>query len=307
MHDRKRLRAEIVDALEEQIAVIDREGVIVDVNAAWTRFGADNGLPSGQAVVGTNYLDVLRTAASSGDTLAADAARGILDVIEARLASFQFEYPCHSPEKRRWFMMHVTSLGHRRQGLFVIAHTDITARKLAEERAEHLALHDPLTGLANRRYFDERLDVGLRRSRRNHSPLTLVEVDIDHFKAYNDAHGHLGGDQCLAKIGAALQEAGKRPGDLAARLGGDEFALILEDTDAAAAADIIASIREDVHAMGLTYGAHGRATVSIGAVSVTPDGKHSERTLLETADRALYHAKQTGRDRVVHLRGDEIS
>lgn len=305
MHEREQLRAEIVDALEEQIAVIDREGVIVDVNAAWIRFGAENGLASGQAAVGTSYLDVLRTAAAAGDMLAADAAQGIHDVIEARLGSFQFEYPCHSPEKRRWFMMRVTPLRHRRKALFVIAHVDITARRLAEEKAEFLALHDPLTGLANRRYFDERLDSGLRRSQRNDTPLTLVEIDVDHFKAYNDAHGHPGGDQCLARIGAALRAAGKRPGDLAARLGGDEFALILEDTDAEAAADIIASIREAVDAMNLSYAPQGRATISVGAVSVTPDGRHSDQTLLEAADRALYQAKQAGRDRVVHLRGDE--
>ncbi len=305
MRDRDQLRAEIVDALEEQIAVIDHEGAIVDVNTAWIRFGAENGLASGRAVVGTSYLDVLRAAAASGDVLAAGAAQGILEVIGGTRASFQFEYPCHSPEKQRWFMMHVNALGDHREPLFVIAHSDITARKLAEERAEYLSLHDPLTGLANRRYFDENLDKGVRRSRRKSSPLTLVEIDIDHFKAYNDKHGHPIGDQCLAKVGTVLQGVAQRPGDLAARLGGDEFALILEDTDAAAGTDIITRIREAVNALDLSYGQHKRATLSIGAVSITSGNRHSGQELLEAADRALYQAKKAGRDRVVHIQGDE--
>ena len=233
MRDRAVLHELVVDSLEEQIAVIDETGAIVDVNSAWKKFGIENGLAQDSAGAGANYLEVLRAAVAGGDELATDAARGISDVMSGRAASFSCEYPCHSPVERRWFAMRVARLQGGLERLFVVSHHDITRRKLAEERAEHLALHDELTGLANRRLFGRFLGEEIRRGARNQSPVGVVAFDLDGFKEYNDVLGHLAGDRCLAGVAGVLAAHARRATDLAARLGGDEFALILGNTDLA--------------------------------------------------------------------------
>jgi diguanylate cyclase (GGDEF)-like protein len=289
----------VVNSLEEQIAVIDEAGAILDVNLAWTEFGADNGLSAKYAWVGRNYLEVLSASSAAGDSLAGEAARGIQEVVAGERASFYLEYPCHSPQEKRWFIMRVTRLKDDARRLFVITHQNITARKLAEERAEHLAMHDVLTELANRRYFNLFLGNEMRRSIRNRSPISLLEIDVDHFKDYNDALGHLAGDRCLAGVARALRAFARRPGDLAARLGGDEFALILGDADAAEAQRIAQAILAAVEDLKMVFGASRQVSVSVGLVSLIPDERHDENFLLQEADKALYRAKVSGRNRVV--------
>ena len=300
MLDRHTLHTMVIDSLDAQIAVIDRDGVIVDVNAAWNAFGKENGISGTSAAVGSNYLKVLEAASVSGDRLAVEAAGGIREVVEGKRSAFSCEYPCHSPECRRWFMMRVTPLEGSGGTLFAISHHDITKRKLAEERAEHLAHHDALTGLANRRCFDRFLDEVLRRDLRNGTPVGLILIDVDRFKAYNDTLGHLAGDRCLEEIGRVLQRHARRPDDLAARLGGDEFAMILGDTGIAALERIASAICGEAEALGLHYGgAEERVTLSLGGVSAHPKRGQRAGTLLEAADRALYRAKSAGRNRVV--------
>jgi diguanylate cyclase (GGDEF)-like protein len=299
--DRTALHTLVFDSLEEQIAVIDQAGAIVDVNSAWTNFGIENGLSSGFACVGGNYLEVLHASTASGDHLAAEAARGIQDVFSGKCASFHFEYPCHSPEEKRWFMMRVTGLKGGSRSLFVISHHNITQRKLAEERAEYLALHDPLTGLANRRYFSQFLGNEMRRGIRNRSAISLIEFDVDCFKDYNDTLGHPAGGQCLVNVSQALQAFCRRPGDLAARLGCDEFALILGDTDFAESQKIGNAIRTAISDLNLVYGGSRQMTISLGVASVIPDRHQPEEYLLQEADKALYGAKSAGRNRVAHV------
>lgn len=289
----------VFDSLEDQIAVIDRAGIIVDVNPAWTRFGVENGLAADYVCVGRNYLEVLAAAGASDDASAREAARGMLEVIGGARDSFYFEYPCHSPERKRWFMMRMTCLKDDSRTLFVVSHQDITRRKLAEEQAEHLAMHDPLTGLANRRYFDLFLATEMRRSARNRSAISLIELDVDHFKDYNDELGHLAGDQCLVNVAQALQRFARRPGDLAVRLGGDEFALLLVDTDFAEAQKIAEAILKSIIDLGMVFGGSRNITVSAGVAALGLDGLQ-QATLLQDADNALYRAKRAGRNRVVH-------
>ncbi len=298
MQDRYVLHTLVFDSLEEQIAVIDQAGEIIDVNSAWTAFGVKNGLSSKVAWVGRNYLKVLR-AAATGDELAAQAAQGISDVLSGHRSEFRFEYPCHSPEEQRWFMMRMVVLKGDGLRMFVISHHDITQRKLAEEHAEHLAMHDPLTGLANRRYFNDFLKNETRRCTRNQSTISVVEVDIDYFKDYNDELGHLAGDRCLVDIGKVLLGFSRRPADLAARLGGDEFALILGDTDSAESHRIADEIRNAISDLNLVFGGSRQVTVSIGVASVIPSKWQICDFLLREADKALYSAKLAGRNRVV--------
>ena len=299
MQDLNALHTLVINSLDEQIAVIDQAGTILDVNFAWTQFGGENGLSSKYAWEGRNYLEAL-SAAASGDKLAAEAGQGILDVVSGKSASFYFEYPCHSPDEKRWFMMRVTRLKDDSRSLFVISHQNITQRKFAEERAEHLAMHDPLTGLANRRYFNLFLNGELRRSIRNRSAISLIELDVDYFKDYNDEFGHLVGDQCLANVGQTLLAFSRRPSDLAARLGGDEFALILGDTDSAESHKVAEAILKAISDLRMVFGESRQVTVSVGVASVIPQEQHNEDFLLQEADKALYRAKLAGRNRVMH-------
>ena len=294
--DRAALGPLIVDSLEEQLAVIDAAGTIVEVNHAWMQFGLENGIAADSAGAGRNYLQVLRDAAAGGDELAEDAARGIADVIAGARAVFRLEYPCHSPDQKRWFTMCVCALRGGPGGLFVVSHHDITQRKLAEERAEHLALHDELTGLANRRQFGRFLGEEIRRGARNKTPIGLVALDLDGFKEYNDARGHVAGDRCLGSVASVLAAHARRATDLAARLGGDEFALILGNTDLAGAGRIAHAVRDDVAALRIGY--RGRKlTISAGYASVVPGAAQTEQGLMQEADKALYAAKSAGGNR----------
>lgn len=294
--DRAALGALIVDSLEEQLAVIDAAGTIVAVNRAWTRFGAENGLSPETAGAGRSYLQVLRAASASGDALAEEAARGISEVIGGARAAFHHEYPCHSPDQKRWFVMRVAAL-QGGGGLFVVTHHDITQRKLAEEHAEHLALHDALTGLANRRHFSRFLGEEIRRGARNRSPVGLVAFDLDGFKEYNDALGHVAGDRCLASVAGVLAAYARRATDLAARLGGDEFALILGNTDLAGAGRIAHAVRDDVAELQLGDGGARKLSISAGYTSAISGAAQTEESLFQEADKALYAAKAAGGNR----------
>ena len=182
----------------------------------------------------------------------------------------------------------------------MISHHNITSRKLAEERAERLAMYDSLTGLANRRYFNQFLNREFQRSIRNRSAISLVEVDVDHFKEYNDELGHPAGDQCLVNVGQALLALSHRPSDLAARLGGDEFALILGDTNAVGSQKIAEAVLKTITDLGMVFGESRLISVSVGVASMIPYERQNEDYLLQEADKALYRAKAAGRNRVVH-------
>lgn len=161
---------------------------------------------------------------------------------------------------------------------------------------------DGLTGIANRRYFDVALNRELRRAQRLGGQLSLLLTDIDSFKAYNDHFGHQQGDACLTTVAKALAEMLKRPADVAARYGGEEFAAILPDTTAEQARALANSIREHVASLNLKQAPSAvrpHVTLSIGVASMDKDRLNEPEALIEAADKALYAAKRSGRDRVV--------
>ncbi|MBK8727658.1 MAG: diguanylate cyclase [Holophagaceae bacterium] len=163
------------------------------------------------------------------------------------------------------------------------------------------AFVDGLTGIANRRRFDEALAQAWALGVRQRSPVGLVLLDVDHFKAYNDAYGHPAGDGCLSAVARALAGAMPRVSDLVARYGGEEFVVLLPGTDFEGARAVAETLRRAVEAMGLPH-AHSSAadhvTVSLGAASCLPHLKLVSAALVEAADEALYRAKQAGRNRV---------
>lgn len=165
---------------------------------------------------------------------------------------------------------------------------------------QQLTLLDPLTGLTNRRGLDLRLDEELRAARRDGQALTVILVDVDNFKQYNDSAGHLQGDECLRRIGQLLGSTCRRPRDLAARFGGEEFVIVLPGTSHSGAMLFAKGLRRTLHQLALPHPAHdGRqcVTISGGITTAIPDSKTTLESLLSRADAALYTAKSLGRDR----------
>lgn len=158
---------------------------------------------------------------------------------------------------------------------------------------------DGLTGLSNRRYFDEYFETEWRQAAREGQPLALLLVDIDHFKQYNDTYGHLAGDQVLREVAQAVQRAFQRPRDLVARLGGEEFVVVLPQTSRENVAALAARAVGAVEALDLRHissPVSARLTVSVGAAGCLPGREDRRLVLLDTADKALYAAKHAGRN-----------
>jgi diguanylate cyclase (GGDEF)-like protein len=165
---------------------------------------------------------------------------------------------------------------------------------------EELAYHDTLTGLKNRRVFDEQLDRLWDRGVDQHRSLAILMVDIDHFKAYNDGAGHQAGDQTLRRVAQTLQSLVTRPLDVLARYGGEEFALVSCDVDSSQAEILAEQMRLAVAALAIKHegAAGGPVTISIGVAVVQPSSERRARGALQLADQALYEAKVRGRNRV---------
>ncbi|MBB3225531.1 diguanylate cyclase (GGDEF)-like protein/PAS domain S-box-containing protein [Luteibacter sp. Sphag1AF] len=186
---------------------------------------------------------------------------------------------------------------------------DISERKQTEHKLlalqkelEDMSFKDGLTGIANRRRFDTVLDHEWADARRSREPLSLIMLDIDFFKQYNDHYGHLQGDACLRQIGALLSGAATRPRDFYARFGGEEFAMVLPETDEASAHAVAARCRELIARAGIVHEASPqgmRLTVSIGVATAVPGRNDGHLAFLDLADRRLYEAKQRGRDQIV--------
>jgi diguanylate cyclase (GGDEF)-like protein len=182
--------------------------------------------------------------------------------------------------------------------LFVLAVTLFLAREIrrraeAEDKLEELATTDSLTGLRNRRKFDEAIELEWRRAVRYETPLSLLMIDADHFKAYNDTYGHQAGDQVLVGIAICISDSVQRAGDCAARYGGEEFAVLLPGQATADAMTVAESIRRKVQGWSDDPVI---STVSVGIASITPTVAMDWPAFVNAADKALYAAKAAGRN-----------
>jgi diguanylate cyclase (GGDEF)-like protein len=183
---------------------------------------------------------------------------------------------------------------------------EVTSRlQRLNDELRRLAILDELTGIPNRRYFNLLLAQEWSRAAREVQPLSLVLIDVDAFKGYNDRYGHPAGDACLARIAQALHALTRRPGDAVARIGGEEFAVLLVHTAGHGAGVVAETLRSAVEGLGLEHAGsgYGRVTISLGVASTIPDRGSRPERLLAAADRALYEAKAAGRNRVVEFRG----
>jgi diguanylate cyclase (GGDEF)-like protein len=177
------------------------------------------------------------------------------------------------------------------------------ARQLREanEALERLSIMDELTGVANRRHFNRTLDEEWSRTLRNRPFLSLILIDVDCFKAYNDTCGHQAGDECLRRVAESIRGVLKRPTDLLARYGGEEFAIVLPDTKAEGAVALAETMRRAVHDLNVPHprsSAGDRVTISLGVATGDTVWPHDPRELITAADQALYQAKHEGRNRV---------
>ncbi len=173
--------------------------------------------------------------------------------------------------------------------------------KDVEEHLSNLAVHDGLTGIYNRRYFDETLAREWKRTMREKAPLSLIMLDIDYFKKYNDTYGHQAGDECLRQVATTISGALRRPADMAARYGGEEFVVVLPNLKLEDSAKFGETIRAKIEALKMEHkqsDANPFITVSLGIASVVPSSISSYEELVGAADKALYSAKNKGRNRV---------
>lgn len=176
---------------------------------------------------------------------------------------------------------------------------ELRLRHRAERELAQLAATDELTGVANRRMLDQTLRHEWFRAQRSGQPLSVMMIDADHFKAFNDRHGHQAGDQVLRELAKVITANVRRPADLVARYGGEEFSVILAETDSAGAQQIAEQIRQAVENLPWVEGAERAMTVSIGIATWTSASEMTLEQLLFAADKALYQAKEGGRNRVV--------
>jgi diguanylate cyclase (GGDEF)-like protein len=255
-------------------------------------------------VPGTHFRDILQAAIERGEQIGRpqqDGEKWIEEIVAT--LSVEGDEEVHLFDGR-WLEVRTRPT---KDGSSMVVVSEVTRTKEAEgalrvmaDQLQLLAATDSLTGLANRRTFDQTLDRELARSQRTGTPLSVALIDIDHFKAFNDLYGHPAGDRCLKVVADCLRQTLKRPTDLAARYGGEEFVAILPDTTEDGAFAIGDDLRLTLKSRYLEHAASARGivTASVGIAASMPGDAITPLELLSRADEALYAAKRAGRDRI---------
>ena len=289
----ERLRT-IVNSMAEGLLIIEASGRIQFTNPACDGYlGYAPEELAGRHIadllnplVAQEYLDYFARYAASPDTAHSHGTREVI------IRHKQGKSVCMDLTLTPMFL---------RQPLFIGLLHDITHHKLSEDALQRAAMVDPLTQLANRRHFDSFLEKEWQRATRTGAPLSLMVLDVDHFKLYNDNLGHAAGDVCLQQVAHAIADHALRGTDLAARYGGEEFVLLFAETDAAAAGALAESVRAHIEALQLPHPKSPTSpwiTVSIGVATMQPQQGDAIEALFVAADRAMYVAKEEGRNQV---------
>lgn len=298
--DNKNVLSQAMKEMSDGLAMFNPEGRLVFCNDQY-RAAFPRSAHARQP--GAHIADIVRAVVRNGERIdvSPDVSEDWIETSAAQLfATRDTEIPMFDG---RWLSLR-TRLAADGAALVVVS--DITAMKHSEERLKQLALKmkgladtDALTGIANRRVFDEAISEEFVRARRSDTPLSLLLIDVDQFKAYNDTYGHLQGDKCLRTISEVLRSIAKRPCDLVARFGGEEFAILLPGTDREGALRLAETLRSTLHRRAIPHSQSCKAivTVSIGVANIS-DMFSAPTELVEAADQALYAAKNHGRDRV---------
>ena len=281
----------IVNSMDQGLLIVEASGRIQYANPACDRYLGCKP----EDLVGRRLADLLEQTDVQADAVADQAIGQGTREVNIR----------HHDGSLRAMDLTVTPLTlppmHAESGLFVALLHDITHHKQSEDALQRAAMLDPLTKIANRRQFDACLEKEWQRAIRNAQPLSLVVLDVDHFKLYNDTLGHAAGDACLQQVAQALQCHAARPTDLAARYGGEEFVLLFGETPLDAATRLAEMIRSAVEALQLPNPRSPSSpwlTVSVGVATIVPTQLDEIENLFVCADRAMYAAKAGGRNRV---------
>jgi diguanylate cyclase (GGDEF)-like protein/PAS domain S-box-containing protein len=295
---------QLMEMLAIPVFVLDTTSRVIIWNRACERL---TGVPAAE-VIGTrehwrSFFDEQRPTLADLLILERGGDVAQLHPRQGAAAHLSAESWCDMPRvgKRRYLAADASPIFDERGKLSAVVQTlrDMTEEKQAQLALEQLATRDGLTGLANRRCFDETLHAEWARALRQRQPLSLLMVDVDNFKAYNDANGHLGGDECLKRIATAVSSE-MRANDLVARYGGEEFAVILPGQSLKGAATVAERIRTRVEQLQvpnrMAPGEH--VTVSIGAATALASPENNASDLVAIADAALYRAKHMGRNRI---------
>ena len=268
--------------------ILDLEGSVVFANAAWRGAYAECRAWDWTKF---NYLDVCETSARHGDEIASRVLSGLQGVVDGAAEEFECEYPCHSPDGERWFVLRVSRVSDGPKVLLPMLHFDVTERRQREQQLRRESIEDPLTGILNRRGFEQRSAVSWAEAQRRGESVCVAVADLDGFKALNDLHGHAVGDECLRRVGALLSGCSRRPLDVLARMGGDEFCLLLARCTRSyvegALGDVCRAIREGAPASELG--------LSVGALFIEDARAFSLDEALRRADDLLYEAKAARR------------
>ena len=310
--ERKELEQALVDSrnelnqvlteMSDGLARFDEAGRLTFCNE---QYRAMFPLTGSLRVSGALLSDILLAAVGLGEQLDVPP-----DKVDSWVASVMTSLTKGGEEEVRLFdgrWLHVRTAPLASGGATVVV-SDITTIKRAEmsllamtEQLKILADTDGLTGIANRRSFDAQLQTEVARARRSSQHLSLIMVDIDRFKSFNDLYGHPAGDDCIKRIAAVLKAGAKRPGDVVARYGGEELALILPNANEKGGFELAESLRKTVQALGIPNkgSEKGMVTISLGVATLGPHEEISQTTLLDRADEALYIAKDAGRNRVM--------
>lgn len=222
-----------------------------------------------------------------------------LSLLEAQVNELQNNLHAHLERQRSDELAMAASRDH----LAELVEARTAELKAANQSLEALSRHDPLTGLANRRHFDELKEVEFRRAIRHKTPLAVLMCDVDFFKIYNDTYGHMLGDECLKQVAEALRGVFGRSGELVARIGGEEFVVMLPNVDLDQANAAAQRLREGLAEREIPHGGSQVSpylTLSIGVAELDPETMDHFDLLLQRADQALYRAKRQGRDRVAN-------
>ena len=280
----------LLDALPDATAVLDRDCTIVAINHAWRMFTVDIGGDLQSTGIGVNYLAVCERAAAAGSSEASAVATGLAAVLQGETVEAEFEYACPSPAVGRGFAIRITPIGEPRGGLLV-SHLNISRRKLAEDDLLCRASQAPLTRLANRERFLERMVDALtpHPGRPLTPPVGVHYLDLDSFKPVNDTYGHAPGDEVLQNVAVRLATV-TRPHDTIARLGGDEFAVVAPRITPDGLAHLVERMTRILDEPHLVHGDLVNVGVSVGAYLASTGETAAE--CLHLADNAMYDLKR---------------
>jgi diguanylate cyclase (GGDEF)-like protein len=287
----RRAAQSVLDSLPENLAVLDRKGVIVSVNRAWKEFPSVNG---GEALdrgeVGENYPRLF-TDAFGGKAGRARSGAAPGSVLTGEREKFSFEYSCNPPGGKAWFRLSVTPIasGGGVSGA-VISHTDVTRQKLAEQQSKRLAVIDPMTGILNRKAGFDFIRSQIKISRRHKRKLTVCYIDLDNLKYVNDNFGHREGDKTLRNAVRLIRKV-LRESDEMCRLGGDEILVILPNTTLEEGERVIERIADRIARNNEKPGVPWKLNISYGLTEYPTRGRCKAEELVDTADRNMYRMK----------------